>query len=206
MILFLYQITMLSFSILFCPSTEDCYQIKMVPETLLQLSVKNALDYLNDIVFAMNRYVNVLKKHFCSLILIAIIWYSNIKFNKQICPDPDVDFRQLQCMEYNNQTFQGTQYEWEAYIKGEICVCYSWYIIKCFFFLLYIMFLHFHWIISSLLLAVLLTLSLFETIKEFFLFYFFLWFFVNKSSLLSQYNSSILDFWSVSVIRLEWKL
>ncbi|KAJ6649911.1 A disintegrin and metalloproteinase with thrombospondin motifs 7, partial [Pseudolycoriella hygida] len=39
--------------------------------------------------------------------------------NEQNCPDPDVDFRQLQCMEYNNHTFQGTQYEWEAYIKDD---------------------------------------------------------------------------------------
>lgn len=53
----------------------------------------------------------------------------------QTCPDPDVDFRQRQCMEFNNHTFQGTQYEWEAYIKGEIIETHC---LLCWFFLFFL--------------------------------------------------------------------
>lgn len=36
----------------------------------------------------------------------------------QSCPDPEVDIREQQCTRYNNETFRGQQYQWEAYVKG----------------------------------------------------------------------------------------
>lgn len=43
----------------------------------------------------------------------------NFTFRLQSCPEPETDFREQQCIQYNNQTFRGKQYQWEAYIKGK---------------------------------------------------------------------------------------
>ncbi|XP_059620455.1 thrombospondin type-1 domain-containing protein 4 isoform X2 [Phlebotomus argentipes] len=39
--------------------------------------------------------------------------------NEQECPDSERDFRGQQCAQFNNQTFRGKRYVWEAFIKED---------------------------------------------------------------------------------------
>ncbi|XP_055643965.1 A disintegrin and metalloproteinase with thrombospondin motifs 7 [Toxorhynchites rutilus septentrionalis] len=39
--------------------------------------------------------------------------------NEQECPDPKADFREQQCITFDNQTFQDKRYIWEAFIKDD---------------------------------------------------------------------------------------
>lgn len=51
------------------------------------------------------------------IVQFSIIWQS--------CPDQEIDFREQQCIQYNNQSFRGKTYSWEAYIKGASLILYS---------------------------------------------------------------------------------
>lgn len=46
-----------------------------------------------------------------------VIWL--LEQLKQSCPEYELDFRDQQCVFYNNQSFHGETYSWESYVVGK---------------------------------------------------------------------------------------